>query len=414
MLCVPMTFDVAAIRREFPLLSTSVDGRPVVYLDGAATTQKPRAMLDAMDEFYRTQNANPHRGMHPLAEAATVAYEDARKTVATFVNAARPEEIVFTKNCTEALNLVAKTVSRHWKKGDAVVVTTMEHHSNIVPWLQLKEEKGIDVRWAETDAEGHISRSSLHKIFADGKVRMLAITAQSNVLGACPPLTDIIDEAHAGGALVTVDAAQAAAHGPIDVQDLGCDFLAFSGHKVYGPTGIGVLYGRHDLLSALPPFLGGGMMIQTVERDGFSPADVPARFEAGSPPVAEAVGLAAAIRWLRQFRWEDIRKHEERLLSLAIEELSAVEGLRILGPSSVEERSGCISFVIDGVHPHDLTEIIGRKGICLRAGHHCTQPLHRALGIVASSRVSLGIYNNEEDIRAVAPALREAIRTLTA
>ncbi len=406
-----MPLNLPSIRRHFPLLSQKIDGHPLIYLDSAATAQKPQAVLDAMARFYGEANANPHRGMHVLAERATVAYEDARKTVQAFLNATHTDEIVFTKNCTEAINLVARSWGHSLKKGDAIVLSMLEHHANIVPWQQLKEEKDIEILWIDCDHAGQLNLNQMEEYLGRGHVKLVGVTAQSNVLGTCPPLPEIIRMAHAHGALVLVDAAQFVAHHKTDVRDLDCDFLAFSGHKLYGPTGIGVLYGKRDLLRGMPPFLGGGGMIAEVTTEGFVPADAPARFEAGTQPVTEAVGLAAAIDWLSQYSWEDIEAHERELLTAAFDQLSSVPGLKILGiPQSV---SGCLSFTVDGVHPHDLTEILGRRGICLRAGHHCAQPLHKKLGVTASTRLSVGIYTTTEEIIALVPALQQTILRLT-
>ena len=409
-----MGLPVSQIRRQFPLLSEAMEGHPLVYLDSAATTQKPDVVLQAMDTFYETANANVHRGMHGLAEAATNAYENARVTVQRFLHAQHSEEIIFTKNATEGINLVARSLGDTWRKGDAVIVSALEHHSNIVPWLQLKEEKDIDVRWADIDDIGIVSVDDIDRHLADGNVKMVAVTGQSNVLGTKPDLTHIIRKAHEAGAVVLVDAAQFAAHDTIDVQSLDCDFLVFSSHKVYGPTGIGVLYGKKELLAAMPPFLGGGMMIQEVTHSGFTSADLPQKFEAGTPPIAEAVGLASALDWLGQFSLEDRATHEQQLLKAALDMLHEVRGVRVLGPGYAEQISGCVSFTTDGVHAHDLTDLLGKRGFCLRAGHHCTQPLHARLGIPASSRLSVGIYNTEEEIRALGPAIADILTRFNA
>lgn len=399
-------FDNADIRRQFHLLHYPVNGHPLIYLDTAATAQKPQAVLDAMRNFYEHDNANAHRGMHVLAEQATVAYESARSGVQKFLNARRPEEIIFTKNATEGINLVARSWgAKNISKNDVIVLSLLEHHANIVPWLQLKEETGCRIEWMDIDADGQLQTAQLDTFLAEGNVKLVAITAQSNVLGVRPPLADIVRKAHAAGAVVLIDAAQHVAHHPTDVQALNADFLVFSGHKLYGPTGIGVLYGKEVLLDAMPPFLGGGSMIQDVHLDRFTPADIPAKFEAGTQPLAEAVGLAAAISWLEQYSWEDIEQHEKKLIQYAYRQLRTIDDLRIIGPSDAGNISGCISFTINGIHPHDLTEMLGRQGICLRAGHHCTQPLHRKLGLTATSRMSFGIYNNEKDIAQTASAM---------
>jgi cysteine desulfurase/selenocysteine lyase len=404
-----MSLDVSAIRREFPILTQTIGGHPLVYLDSAATAQKPEAVLDAMNAFYEHDNGNAHRSMHILAERATLALENARKAVQRFLRAARPEEIVFTKSCTEGINLVARSFGATLQRGDAIVLTVLEHHSNIVPWLQLKEERGVELRWVDVDDRGRLKMEEFERALADKRVKLVAVTGQSNVLGVRPPLGEMIKRAHGSGALVLIDAAQLIGHHQVDVSALDCDFLAFSGHKLYGPTGIGVLYGKEKHLRAMPPFLGGGQMIQEVHQDHFTAADIPAKFEAGTMPLAEAAGLHAAIDWLEQCDWSDIEAHERTLLEAALEELAKIPGVRVLGSANAAEISGCVSFATDGIHPHDLTEILGRRGICLRAGHHCTQPLHRRLGITASTRLSVGIYNTVNEIRAACAAMRDVL-----
>lgn len=397
-----MSFDVHQLRKEFPFFLTE-NGKQTRYLDNAATVQKPLAVLDAMDRFLREDNANVHRGVHSLTDRATSAYEDARNTVQKFLNAAHSDEIIFTKNCTESINLVAHSWGRKFlKRGDTVALSLLEHHSNIVPWLQLKEEIGITLEWMKPD----------DLRVPDTNVKLVAITGLSNVLGIQPPLKQIIDDAHKKGAVVLVDAAQLAAHDSIDVQNLDCDFLAFSGHKVYGPTGIGVLFGKRELLKNMPPFLGGGMMIGEVTEQSFTPADPPARFEAGTPPITEAIGLHTALEWLENIPLTDRKAHEATLLSRAHKILTEISGLRILGSADVEKIHSCISFTVDGVHPHDLTELLSREGFHLRAGHHCAQPLHRHLGITASTRLSVALYNTTDEIDAFKPALEKAIATL--
>lgn len=388
-----MTLDIAQIRQEFPMLRSG----ELIYLDSAATAQKPQCVLDAMGRFLKEDNANVHRGMHGLAERATVAYENARSTVATFIGSA-PYEIIFTKNCTESINLVAKSWGKkNLKQGDVVLLSILEHHSNIIPWLQLKEEIGIDVQWFDGDPD-----------IIDERVKLVSVTGLSNVLGVRLPIESIIQKAHAVGAKVLVDAAQLVVHEQIDVQKIDCDFLTFSGHKLYGPTGIGVLYAKRELLEAMPPFLGGGMMIGSVTTDGYTSADIPQKFEAGTPPITEAVGLGAAIDWFSQFDWDDIEQHEQQLINQATKQLSTINGLTILSypPHPNPNPIGCLSFTTEGIHPHDLTEALGKKNICLRAGHHCAQPLHNALGVSASTRLSIGIYNTQEDIATAANILK--------
>lgn len=401
-LCSRMSLP-SSIRGEFPILTVKVGSEPLAYVDNAATTQKPRCVLDAMTEFYETKNANINRGVHPLAEAATVAYDDARNTVADFIGA-RSHEIIFTRNCTEAINLVAKTWGASLKKTDGIALSAMEHHGNIVPWMQT----GAALTWISVNADGQPNLDELEAALKTKKIKLVAMTGLSNVLGSLPPLKKIIALAHEHGALTLVDAAQLIAHDAIDVQELDCDFLAFSGHKVYGPTGIGVLYGKAELLKKLPPFLGGGDMIASVTTEGFEAAELPRRFEAGTPAIAEAVGLAAALDWVKKIGIENIATHERALLAYAQKKLATIDGLTMLGPKNSDERAGCISFTVKGMHPHDLTEALGRKGICLRAGHHCTEPLHRALKLNATARLSVAAYNTKEEIDRCVAAIEDA------
>ncbi|MCA9370525.1 MAG: cysteine desulfurase, partial [Candidatus Peregrinibacteria bacterium] len=330
---------------------------------------------------------------------------EARKAAAAFIGAA-PQEIVFTRGCTESINLIAKSWgSANLRNNDVVALSLLEHHSNIVPWQQLSSE----VKWIGIDDAGHVNMEGLDAILKEGNVKLISITGLSNVLGTMTPLQEIIQKAHNAGALVSVDAAQLIVHKKIDVKELDCDFFSFSGHKLYGPTGIGVLYAKQELLEAMPPFLGGGSMIGEVTTEGFTCADIPQKFEAGTPPITEAVGLCAAIDWLSQFDWTDIAKHEQALMTYAIEQLKSIEGLHLLSQLPI----GCLSFTIPGIHPHDLTDMIGQKNICLRAGHHCTMPLHKHLGISASTRMSFAIYNTKDDIDRCIVAMNDAINTLT-
>lgn len=404
-----MQLNIDAIRQQFPILHSG----EIIYLDSAATAQKPQTVLDAMNTFYKEDNANVHRGMHALTESATVAYEAARQAVADCIGSAK-HEIVFTHGCTESINLVAKSWGKaNLSKGDIVALSILEHHSNIVPWQQLKEEIGIQIQWIDIDDKGTLVDDSFKN------VKLVAVTGCSNVLGTKPDLKKIIEKAHAAGAKVLVDAAQLVVHQQINVKDLDCDFLTFSGHKLYGPTGIGVLYAKRELLKSMPPFMGGGMMIGSVTTEGFTAAEIPSKFEAGTPPIAQAIGLHAAIDWLSQFSWDDIKAHEQQLRRYAYNELKTIDGLSILnGDTNYELRitndtiAGCLSFTVSNIHPHDLTEIIGRNGVSLRAGHHCAQPLHDRLGINASTRMSFGIYNNVEDIQTAVEAMKEAIAIL--
>ncbi len=402
-------FDVHGIRRQFPLLSRA---DAPVYLDTAATAQKPQCVLDAMNNFYQQEYGNARRGMHPLAESASVALEKARTAVQHFVRARHAEEIIFTKSATESLNMIALSLGKSWGRGDVIALSTLEHHSNIVPWQMLAAERGVQIVWIPCNEEGHVDLAAFDAILEKGNVRLVNITAQSNVLGVRPPLEEIISRAHNVSALICVDAAQAIAHEKIDVQELGCDLLAFSGHKLYGPTGIGVLYGKRELLEKMPPVFGGGGMVQEVTPEGFMPDELPMKFESGTPAVAEAVGLAAAIGWMESIGWKDVETHEHALIMHAAKKLDGIDGLKRLGPMSEKELHGCVSFVIEGVHPHDLTEILGKKGFCLRAGHHCAAPLHQHLNIPASTRLSVGIYNTAEEIDACVSAIGEAVHFL--
>lgn len=417
-----MPLDVSAVRAQFPILTQKVDGHPLIYLDSAATSQKPRIVLEAMQHFYEEDNANVKRGMHVLAERATEVYEAARSKVQRFLHAPCPHEIIFTKNATEGINLVARSYGETFlKKGDIVLVSLLEHHSNIVPWLQLKEKIGIEVEWVSIDPDGTLNMDDLNEKLKTKTVKLVALTCVSNVLGVVTPYKEVVRLAHKYGAVCLLDAAQLVSHRSIDVQDLDCDFLVFSGHKVYGPTGIGVLFGKEEHLRAMPPFLGGGSMIQEVHRTNFIPSDLPDKFEAGTPPIAEACGLHAALDWLENLGWKDIHSHEESLLAYALQMLSALPFLEVLGPKDATKIVSCISFVtqipsdpvkidvteLKGVHPHDLTDYMGKKGVCLRAGHHCAQPLHRFLRHPATTRLSVGIYNTEEDLTLMAEVLRE-------
>lgn len=403
----------ASIRRQFPFLAS----RPgVAYLDSAAVTQMPEPAIEAMNRAMRAGLGNVHRGLHALADDATTLYENARSTVAGFLNA-NPDEIIFTKNATEALNLAARTLCERWSENDAIAITRLEHHSNALPWLQAAVSRGIAIRWIGINPDGTLKEEDVDAAFHDGRVRLLAVTGQSNVLGTRPDLKKLVALAKKHGALTCVDAAQLAGHAPIDVQALGCDLLALSSHKTYGPTGVGALYGKKDVLASMPPFLTGGGMVREVHDDGFTPADDAQRFEAGTPPILPAIGWSAALEWQSAIPWKDRVAHEVSLIALLLEELRGADGVRILGPAGAkalagrpgdDSVSGCVSFTIDGVHPHDAAQILGDAGVCVRAGHHCAQPLHAALGIEASVRASVGLYTNEEDIRALAPAIAKA------
>ncbi len=398
--------DFARFKADFPILRQQMNGKRLVYLDSAATSQKPQAVLDVMDHYYETCNANVHRGVYSLAEEATAAYEEARRKVARFIGAARREEVIFTKSTTEAMNLVAHSWARtNLQAGDAVLLTQMEHHANVVPWHMLAAERGVEVRWIPLTDEGHLDVSHLEELL-DG-VRLVGVTAVSNVLGTINDVRSVADAAHAAGALVLVDAAQSVPHLPVDVSALGADFLAFSGHKMLGPTGVGVLWARMDLLEAMPPFLGGGEMITDVRLDGFTPAEPPLRFEAGTPPIAEAIGLGAAIDYINSVGLEAIRQHEVELTRYALGMLDERFGerLRVHGPPRAEERSGVISFDMGTIHAHDVAQVLDAEGVCVRAGHHCAKPLMRVLGVPATARASFYIYNDRADVDALGDAL---------
>lgn len=404
-------YDVAAIRADFPILSREVGGQPLVYLDSANTSQKPQSVIDTLSEHYSAHNANVARAMHTLGAEATAAYEGARAKVASFIGAAGPDEVVFTKNASEALNLAAHTLTSRLQPGDEIVISVMEHHSNIVPWQLAAERTGAVLRWYDITDEG---RLDLAKAEAEGlineRTKVVSVTAVSNVLGTVNPVAEIAAKAHAVGAVMVVDASQAAPYAGIDVGTWGADVIAFTGHKMLGPTGIGVLWGRYSLLETLPPFLGGGEMINVVKLTGSTYALPPYRFEAGTPPIAQAVGLGAAIDYLQAIGMDNIALHEERITAYALTRISRVPGLRILGPNQPVDRSGAISFTLttaDGleVHPHDIMQLLDARGIAVRGGHHCARPLHERLGIVASTRASLYLYTTVAEVDTLADGL---------
>ena len=401
-----MSLDVARVKKDFPLLQQQIDGHRLVYLDSAASSQKPQAVLDAMDEVYNTYFANVHRSVYKIAAESTERYEAARGKIATFINSPSPSNIVFGKNVTEVINLVAYSWGRaNLREGDAVVLTEMEHHANIVPWLMLQEERGIELRWLGITDDYQLDLSDLDEKL-DG-AKLLAVTALSNVLGTITPVKQLADAAHAAGALCLVDAAQHVPHIATDVQDLGCDFFGFTGHKMCGPTGIGVLWAREELLEAMPPFLGGGEMILDVRKDGWTPKEPPWKFEAGTPPIVEVIGLGAAVDYLTSIGMENIRRHEVELTSYALRTLKKRFGddITIHGPSEPDMRGGVLSIAFRDVHPHDISQILDTEGVCVRAAHHCAKPLMRRLGVGATARASMYLYNDEADIDALADAL---------
>ena len=395
--------DVARIRADFPILSQTVRGKKLVFLDSAASAQKPRAVIEAMRAAMETQYANVHRGLHWMSERTTDAYEAARDAAAGLMNADR-EEIVFTRNSTEAINLVAHSYGRGvMRPGQAVVISAMEHHSNIVPWQMLRDERGIELRVAPVTDAGELDMAAFEALLADGKVGLVAITHMSNVLGTYTPAERIVRAAHAAGAKVLLDGSQAIVHRRVDVRALDCDFYAWTGHKLYGPTGIGVLYARRELLEAMPPFLGGGDMISSVTYERSTWAAVPHKFEAGTPAILEGIGLKAAIDYVRAIGYPAIAAHEQALTDHALARLSPIQGVRILGRA--QDRGGVISFTLDGAHAHDVATLLDRQGIAVRAGHHCAEPLMRRFGVDSTARASFGVYTTPEEIDALADTL---------
>lgn len=401
------TLDVARVRADFPILAQQLRGRPLVYLDSAASAQKPRQVVEALSNFYLSDFANIHRGVHTLSIRATEAYEQARLTVQRFINAAEQQEIVFVRNCTEAINLVAATYGEQIVgPGDEVLVSAMEHHSNLVPWQRLCERRGGHLRVAPIDDRGDLLVEEFERLLGP-RTKIVAVTHMSNVLGTVTPVRDLVNKAHAVGAKVVLDGAQAVAHLPVDVQQIECDFYAFSGHKLYGPTGVGVLYGKRELLDAMPPYQTGGGMVDTVTFEHTSVLDAPLRFEAGTPDIAGAVGLSAAIDYLTSLGLDAVSRHEGELMSYATAALSAVPDLRLIGTSA--SRASVISFALGQLHPHDVGTILDNQGVAIRAGHHCAQPLMQRFGVSATARASLGVYNNRADIDALVIGLHKVL-----
>lgn len=390
--------NMTEYRRDFPILEQCTDsGRRIVYLDTAATSLRPVQVVQAMEEYYQRYNANIHRGIYRYAEQATAAYEGARSKTAAFLNAPSDKCVVFTRNTTESINLVAFSYARAFlQEGDVILVSEMEHHANMVPWQVAAREIGLRLEYIPFSEEGHLDLEAYHELL-DLKPKLLALTHMSNVLGTINPLQDLIGDAHTAGALVLVDAAQSAAHFPLDVQALNIDFAAFSAHKMLGPTGIGVLYARRELLEKMPPFLTGGDMIREVHLDGFTTNDVPHKFEAGTPAIAEAIGLAAAIDYLDRVGKDNIHDHETALTARAMRLADETPGMHVLGPP-LNERGGLLSFTLDGIHPHDIAQVLDREGVAVRAGHHCAMPVHEHLGIPATARASFYLYNTMEDV----------------
>jgi cysteine desulfurase/selenocysteine lyase len=402
-----MTLDPLVVRKDFPIFETESHGKPLVYLDSAATSQKPRQVIDRIVRFYETENANVHRGVYELSEIATAAYEGAREAAARYIGARSPRSIVFTRGTTESINLVRYTWAKeNVKEGDEILVTEMEHHSNLIPWQMLVADSGAVLKHLPID-DDHKLRMDLLGEYLTDRTKLVALPLMSNVLGTINPVREIADAAHAVGARVLVDAAQAAPHLVFDVNELDADFLAYSSHKMCGPTGAGVLYGREDLLEAMPPFHGGGEMIREVWADRATYNEIPYKFEAGTMNIAQAVGMGAAIEYLESLGRDAIRAHEIELTTYALERIGST-GATIYGPTDVHERGGVVSFNLEEVHPHDMATIVDQEGVCIRAGHHCAQPLMRRLGVAATARASFYIYNTKEDVDALIDALEKS------
>ena len=401
-----VAFDVNTVRADFPILDQMHhDDVPLVYLDNAATSQKPLQVIEAVDEYYRRFNANVHRGIHKLSEEATTAYEKARIKVQRFINAPDKREIIFTRGTTEGINLVAQSWGRaNLQSGDVVVLTVMEHHSNIVPWQLLAVEKGFTIKYVPVLSDGTLDLDVYASLLRDEAVKLVAFMHVSNVLGTINPAKSMIEQAHAAGALVLLDGAQSVPHMAVDVQDLGADFLVFSGHKMIGPTGIGVLYGRRELLEAMPPWMGGGDMIATVHLDHSTWNDLPYKFEAGTPIIASAIGLGYAVDYLSQVGMDRILVHEHQVTGYALERLVEIPGVKVYGPES-DQKAGVVAFTVEGIHAHDLAQVLDMSGIAVRAGHHCAMPLHESLGLAATARSSFYLYNTLHEVDQLAEAL---------
>lgn len=402
--------DVEEIRREFPILAREVHGKPLVYLDSAASAQKPRAVIDAMTQAMESRYANVHRGLHTLASEATEDYESARATAARFLGAGSPDEIVFTSGGTDAVNLVAGALGQGIVQGDEIILSAMEHHSNIVPWHFLRERKGAVLKWLDVSEDGEIGLDAYAAAFTR-RTKVVALTHMSNVLGAPTPAKALAAIARENGARILFDGCQAAVHGSVDVKDIGCDFYVATGHKLYGPTGVGILYGAKEALAALPPFRGGGEMIDRVTREGVSYNEPPHRFEAGTPPILEAIGLGAALDWLMKLDFGAVVRHERELLLHAAEEMRKMGGVEIYG--NAKEKGPILAFNLKGAHPHDVSTILDRAGVAVRAGHHCAQPLMAHLGVSATARASFAAYNTHEDVTALVSSLKKARDVLT-
>ena len=402
--------DMKKLRKDFPILSQKVHGKPLVYLDSAATSQKPTSVIEALSQYYEAMNANIHRGIYALSEEATQAFEATRKKVACFIGAKEERSIIFTNNTTESINLVASSWGRkNIKAGDEILLTQMEHHSNIVPWQLLAQQQGATLKYIPVTADGRLDLSSLDSLLSD-RTKLLAVTHMSNVLGTINPIKDLVAKAHAKGILVLVDGAQSAPHFKIDVENLECDFYAFSAHKMLGPTGVGILYGKPQILESMPPFLGGGEMILEVHEDYATWKPIPYKFEAGTPNIGCVIAFAKAIDYLEKIGMDEVREHEKVLTQHALLVLQELEGIKIYGPKDVEVRGGVISFTFSDIHPHDLGQLLDQEGIAIRAGHHCAQPLMRVLDVAATARASFYLYTTTEEIDFLAETLKKARR----
>jgi cysteine desulfurase/selenocysteine lyase len=403
-----MTLDVAQIRRDFPILQRQVHGKPLVYLDNAATSQKPRQVIDALVRYYETTNANIHRAVHTLGEEATAEYEEAREKVRRFINAPTTESVIFTRNTTESINLVAYSWGRaNIREGDEILLTQMEHHSNLIPWQLLAREKGATVRYVPVAADGTLELNGFENLF-DARTKMMALPHVSNSLGTINPVERIAAEARRHGVMLLIDGAQGAPHLPVDVHAIGADFYAFSSHKMLGPTGVGVLYGRKELLEEMEPFLGGGEMIRKVTFEGATWNDLPWKFEAGTPNIADVIAFGAAIDYLEALGMENVRAHEAELTAYALDRMAAIPDITLYGPTDIDQRGGVVSFNFPDLHPHDIGTVLDQYGVAIRSGHHCTQPLWRCLGVTGSARASFYVYNTPGEVDALVDAVKAA------
>jgi cysteine desulfurase/selenocysteine lyase len=405
-------FDTHAIRQDFPILDQNINGKPLIYLDSGASSQKPVVVIEAMNTYYREYNANVHRGIYQISEKASEAYETARKKTGRFINARSWREVIFTRNATESINLVAFSWGQtNIKAGDIIISTEMEHHANLVPWQQLAARTGATVKYIPVNKQGYLDMAAFEAMLTPA-VKLVAVTQMSNVLGTIPAIDDIVEQAHAVGALVLLDGAQSVPHMPVDVQALECDFLVFSGHKMLGPTGIGVLWARKEILADMPPFMTGGDMIKKVTLDGCDWNDLPWKFEAGTPSIAEAIGLGYAVDYLNQLGMANIRRHEIELVAYALDKLNQVEGIRIYGPQDPTVRGGAVAFTLGDIHAHDVAAVLDSEGIAVRAGHHCAMPLHDKFGLQATTRASFYVYNTPADIDCLAKGLDKVTELL--